>query len=637
LLGPVINQSRSSRPAAWKPSSRGRSASSVFSSKEGRIRALEIERVLLSPSKFLTQRNEVIPCRFTKAGNLDGFVSSPGELYMNLPFARTYYDILREQARAWPNQLAAICGDRQVTYAELEGLARKAAAGLRALGLRRGARIGVLMNNCLEWLEIVFGASALGIAAVPFSTWSKLSELEYLIRDSQIRALFTVPGFGSQDFAAMVEDLIPELTAAGELGWRSSKFPSLEAVIGLNVGARPGWMDYVSFSANAEEFVPLPPGVGVSAGDDLFVLYTSGTSERPKAVRILQMGAIENGFNIGERQRLVRGDRVLLAPQLFWYYAAGNAVAATFTHAGTLVLLPKFGPAEALDAIERHQCTAIYTLPNMTRAIVRHPDFDRKRTASLRTGLTIGTPADVRLTAEQLAAPFICNVYGLTETYGNCSVTWSDAPLVERLNGQGPLLPGFQMRIGEPEIRQLVAAGSVGEVEVSGYIVPGYTGESGEIYNAASRTADGYFRTGDLGYLDVEGHFHFVSRDSEMIKTGGINVSPAEIESVFQEHWAVADAVVIGIDDVDRGQEVVAFIVLNPGMEPTEQDLLDYCKTRMSAYKVPRRLVKVDGFPVTATGKVFRKALKNHWMERYAVVQTPSCASAPSAAGMQRY
>jgi fatty-acyl-CoA synthase len=282
------------------------------------------------------------------------------------------------------------------------------------------------------------------------------------------------------------------------------------------------------------------------------------------------------------------------------------------------VLQPKFLPSEAIDSIENNKCTAIYTLPNITRAIIQHKTFSRSRTASLRTGLTIGTAEDVRLAAEILAAPHICNVYGLTETYGNCCVTWNDAPLDQRLNGQGPPLPGFTLRIVDPDSRHALKPGTVGEIEVSGRITPGYAGESGDRYNAATKTADGFFITGDLGFLDDDGHFHFVGRNTELIKTGGINVSPVEIETVLQQHDKISEAVVIGATSVEQGQEIVAFIVTRDGFQLDDANLRTYCRERMSTYKVPNTFVFVDSMPVTPTGKLSRKDLKAKWFSKHA-------------------
>ena len=252
---------------------------------------------------------------------------------------------------------------------------------------------------------------------------------------------------------------------------------------------------------------------------------------------------------------------MFLAPPLFWYYAAGNAVIAALSHSATLVLQGQFAAGAAIEQIEGAHCPAIYTLPNITRAIIQHPDFHTRRTPSLRTGLTIGTPDDVRLAAEVLAAPSICNVYGLTETYGKllCHLERRSLRRAHDVPRSAP--SGVQTANRGSGKPSTPATGSAGEVEVSGYISPGYAGESGNLYNASMHTVDGYFRTGDVGYLDSQNSFHFVGRNNEMIKTAGINVSPAEVELILQQHPAIAEAAVVGVASIERGEDIVAFAV----------------------------------------------------------------------------
>ena len=358
-----------------------------------------------------------------------------------------------------------------------------------------------------------------------------------------------------------------------------------------------------------EALAALPPGLGASAADTLVILYTSGSSNRPKAVPLDHFATIENGFNIGERQGLVAGDRVLVAVPLFWSYGAVNALPATVTHGATLVLQGRFEPGAALDLIERHACTAIYTLPAMTNALLAHPAFAPRRTASLRTGVTIGAPQDIIKAATQLGAAEICNIYGGTEGYGNCCVTPHHWPLEQRANCQGPPLPGVHVRIREPETGRACKPDEVGQIEVKGYLTRGYAGASAR-HTAEAFTPDGYFATGDLGLLRPDGAVVFMGRHSEMIKRSGINVAPAEVEEVLQQHAGVGLAGVTGVDDPARGEIIVAYVIARPGAAPTGQALLDHCRTRLSSYKVPDRLYLCEALPQTPTGKLLRRELR---------------------------
>ncbi len=498
--------------------------------------------------------------------------------------ARTLFTLLGEQP---PDATAVIADGRVTTYAELVAAAARLAGGMRALGVKRHSRVGILMENRREWLEVAFAAAALGATAVPFSTWSKPAELSYLIADAELSLLVAVGAFGGQDFAAAL----------------ASFDQALPPIVILDGEPRPGWI------AHADLFREPVTDIAARPEDDAFILYTSGSSARPKAVRLLQGRTVENGFHIGERMGLGPTDRVLLAPPLFWSYGAANALPATFSHGAALVLQPRFEPDGWLDLIERHRCTAVYTLPSMTGAALRHPEFRRARTASLRTGLMIGSPEEVRIAAEDLGAAQICNIYGSTETYGNCCVTPADWPLTRRMASQGPPLPGVRLRIADPETGTELPAGEIGAVEIAGSATPGYAGASAA-NNATAFTADGYFRTGDLGSLDAAGDFRFAARDNDMIKRAGINISPAEVETLLLQVPGVAQAAVVGATAGERGEAIVAFVVAAESTQLDAEALRAHCRALASSYKVPDRIEICAALPTTETGKLFRRELK---------------------------
>lgn len=528
---------------------------------------------------------------------------------MRAPFSRTLGDLLIEQAERFPDHLAVICGERRIPYAELLLRARRVAGALQASGVGRGDRIALLSNNRLEWLEIAFGAALLGVTSLPFSTWSKRREIDFLLNDSGACMMFCLTRFGDQDYAADLAGLIPEMRFAHDGSLRCHRYPTLRSVVLIGSHEFAGTGTYDEFLANAPTWQEPPLGAGARPHDQSMVLYTSGSTAYPKAVPMLHADMIENGFNIGERQGLRPGDRVLLSPPLFWSYGSANALCATFTHGATLVLQGRFDAGEALALIEQHACTALYTLPGMTSAMLAHPEFRKERTRSLRTGLTIGSPQDVVTVAEQLGAPEICNVYGQTESYGNCSVTWHHWPLARRKAVQGPPLPGVTVRIVDPEHGRPLPPGEVGLMEVSGYITPGYTGASAT-QNEMAFTADGFFRTGDLGRLTDQGDVQFVGRDSEIIKRAGINIAPAEIEELLRQHPDVAQAGVAGAPDEHKGEIIVAFVVPARGASIDAEALRAHCRALAANYKTPDRIQICDSLPTTPTGKLMRRELK---------------------------
>lgn len=518
------------------------------------------------------------------------------------PFSRHLSELLSEQAAGAPEALAVVDGDERLTYAELDQRVNEAACGLSHLGLRRGASLGLLCTNRWEWLCAALGAQRLGARVATFNTFAKAWDLEYMLGHSRAQILVCVDRFRARDYRETLAELIPALMAPGPL--RSERFEHLREVVVIGeTGPLEGARSFGGLLVNE----PGAPAELRSAVDDAFVLYTSGSTARPKAVPLQHYGLIENGFHIGERMGLSREDRVFLSAPLFWAYGAANALPATLTHGGQLVLQAAFEPEEAVDLIDKHACTAIYTLPNMTGAILGAAGFRPERVASLRTGLTLGSEAEFLQAAQVLGAERICNIYGGTETYGNCCVTPCEWPLERRATGQGPPLPGVRVRIADPDTGELLPAGSVGEIQVIGYVTRGYLDDASGA--GAAFGEDGWFRSGDLGWLDEENTIHFSSRATEMIKTGGINVAPREVEEFLSMHPDVHQAAVVGAPDDRLAEVVVAFVVPRPGATPSSDELRSFCAQRIAAYKVPSRVHVVEELPMTDTGKLARRRM----------------------------
>ena len=279
------------------------------------------------------------------------------------------------------------------------------------------------------------------------------------------------------------------------------------------------------------------------------------------------------------------------------------------THGGCIVLQESFEAGEALALIERECCSVYYGMANMARAMRGHPDHPGRRLGRMRTGLTIGPPEDIAMSIAALGATELCNVYGSTETYGNCAVTDAHDPLPVRLHTQGRPLPGMTIRVVDPVTRQAQPSGEVGELAVSGYVTPGYY-RAPEL-DAAAFGREGHFLTGDLGSIEADGFIRFRGRLKEMIKTGGINVAPREVEEVLLQHPDVVQAYVVGVPDPAKGEVVAAAVELRTGAANDTAFIVRFCRERLASYKVPTRLVfrSADALPRTPTGKIHKLGL----------------------------
>lgn len=523
---------------------------------------------------------------------------------MKMPESRTAAGLLDELAARFGAREAVVAGDERLSWREFADAAQACARGLHALGVRRGDRVAILMGNRPEWLIAYFGTMTLGAGVVGVNTWASGPELEYQLGHARASVLIAAPGWRDRDFVRLLSEI--------------ERPASLRHVFGVGAETPAGWRSFDELAAmgrNVDEAAFAAAAAAVGPDDLACILYTSGSTARPKGVPLRQGHLIENSWHIGERQRLTPDDRLWLAVSLFWSFACANALFAAATHGATIVLQHDFEAGEALRLIEAERCTVFYGTPNMALALARHPDRARRDLSSLRTGATIGTPEQIRLVVE-LGAKEICNVYGLTEAYGNSAVCDAHDPLEVRLETCGRPLPGVTVKIVEPETGEPAPPGAIGEIRLKGRVTPGYLDDPAR--TAESFDDEGFFRTGDLGFLDSEGRLRFRGRLKEMVKTGGINVAPAEVEEALARHPAVELAFVTGVPDPQLDEALAAAVVLRPGASATAEELAAHCRSLLAAYKRPRRwrFVAAADLPLTTTGKLQRNRLPELFRER---------------------
>jgi len=519
---------------------------------------------------------------------------------MNKPLSRTVPALLAEMVTRDPAHLAIAASGQRLSYAEFAAEVTTAARALHAAGIGAGDRVGVLMGNRSEWLILDFAVMSLGAITVGLNTWATAYELAYQLGHAQVKLLAIEPRFRHSDFRSLLADARAQ----------ADGLPYLTTVV-CTEAPLAGMVSYADFIAGADGVdaeVVSQAAARVRPDDVACLLYTSGSTALPKGVPLQHRGLIDNMWEIGERQHLRADDKLWLAVSLFWSLACVNALYAVMTHGASIVLQHQFDAGEALRLIEAERCTVFYATPNMALALWEHPEREAHDIGSLRTGVTIGTPEQVRRVAA-LGVEKICNVYGLTEAYGNSAVSDADLPLEKRLLTVGQALGGVEIRIIDGETGQPVAAGTAGEITLKGNVLTGYWNDP--VRTAEAFTADGYFRTGDLGLLDDDGFLYYRGRLKELVKTGGINVAPAEVEEVLSTHPAVELAFVTGIPDVRLDEALAAVIVARRGVAVSEAELAAHCRATLAAYKTPRHFRFVDAgvLPLTTTGKLKRNEL----------------------------
>ena len=515
---------------------------------------------------------------------------------------RTLPGLLDEMAERFPARDFVVYGGERLTYAMFRKRVHEVARGLRGLGVKHGDKVALLMGNQSEWLVVCFATTLLGAKFVALNTWWRYRELKYALNLSETDILIMSDRYLNNDYVG----------ALGKIRDWNEALPHLKHVVCLGAAGAtyPGLLPFDHFvrgGSTVSEPDIAAMQQAVEPGDNAFILFTSGSTTHPKAVLNEHWGVIRNEFGIGERMHLSEHDRILVPISLFWGFGIQNAVFAALTHGACLVLQHRFDAGEMLGLIESEKCTGMYVTPNMALALDDHPDRGSFDLSSLRTGLSM--PSTVPHLAE-MGAHEICSFYGLTEAYGNSTVSDAHYPLEIRSKTWGRPLPQTDLVIADPVTHQPLPRGSVGEIKVRGFVMPGYFREPDKTREAID--GDGYLLTGDLGMLDDENYLHFCGRLKEMVKSGGINVSPVEVEEMLRSCEGVDQAYVVGVPDPKLDEVLAAAIIRKAGAVCAPEQLTEFCKSEMAAYKVPKyfAFLQKDDVPLTDTGKIDKAGLQ---------------------------
>ena len=470
------------------------------------------------------------------------------------------------------------------------------AGGLRQLGVQPGDCVVVTMLNCPEVGMTYNAAWRAGAAVVPVLFLLTAEELAHILRDSAAVAVVTTP------------ELLPKVQEA------AAQAPALRHVICVGAAA-DGVVDFESLAAAAAMDEPHD----AAADDVAVILYTSGTTGTPKGVLLSHHNLMSMARQAFEAIDLGEGNMGLAALPLSHSYGISTTLASTFRK-GTAVMLRWFDAGAALRAIEEHHVTVTALVPTMMVYMLDHPEAATRDTSSLRWVISGGAALPVEVQRE-FEARFNCTVlqgYGLSESSAQCSITPLDAP---RLGSVGRPVPGVEVRIVDDNDNE-VPRGDVGEIAIRGdNIMLGYRNMPAE---TAETVHNGWLHSGDMGRLDEDGYLYVVDRKKDLIIRGGFNILPRDVEEVLHEHPAVAQAAVIGVPDRRMGEQVRAYVVLKSGASASVEELMAFCRERLAAYKTPSSVEIRDSLPVSAIGKVLRRALRDEALaESDAATATP--------------
>lgn len=507
----------------------------------------------------------------------------------------TLDEIVRRNALRFPAKPALLSGTTALSWSELNGRVNRLANAFVDRGLAAGDRIAVLLSNCPEYFEIYFACARTGVIPVPLNYRLTAGETAGIVNHAE-PSLFLV-GADHIDQARGLEGEVP-------------------ADLSFCVVGRGTFKDAVSYGDMVQAAPDTPCAPRGSERDPFAIFYTSGTTGLPKGAMVSHLNLEMNGYNQMLADRSVAGDINLVSTPI--YHVGAVFVAVTYMMLGcTQVILPRFEPGAWLEAMQQSRSTVALLIPTMMNGVLNHPNFSGFDLSALRLIFYGGGPMPPAV-LERAMQGFGCGFtqgYGLTETLEATFLTSDDhvmngtALQQRRLHSAGREAVGAEVRIIDDDGADL-PAGEIGEILVrSRSVIPGYWKLPGETENVIR---NGWFHTGDMGYLDEDRYLFVVDRKKDMVVSGGVNIYTKEIESVLYTHPAVLEAAVFGLADEQWGEIVCAAVVLKPGMDLNADMLIDLCRARLAGFKKPRRVFFVDELPKNPSGKILKRELRQH-------------------------
>ena len=547
----------------------------------------------------------------------------PGSSNYPLHSELTLGRYLRNQVAIDPDHEFVIYPDRMLrwTYREFNERTDNLARGLLAIGLEPGDHLGVWARNIPDWLTFMYATAKIGVVMVTVNPVYKGHELDYVLKQSDMKALCVIDAYRDVDYLKIIRELVPESLTCERGHLHSDTYPCLKSLIYMGPEKHRGFYsvpELLLLGYHMSETALDEAEQRFDNNDVVMMQYTSGTTGFPKGVMLTHRNILNNGFYIGEGQRLGANDRITLPVPFFHCFGCVLGVMASLTHRSTMIIVEDFDAGLVLQAIHKERATAVYGVPTMFIAELNHPDFALFDLTSLRTGIMAGSPCPpdtMRAVMERMNMREITICYGLTEASPVFTQTSADDDIMHKCETVGRRHAPVDVRIIDPADGHICDVGEHGELCCKGYnVMKGY-------YKMPQETAEaidenGYLHSGDLGCVDADGYYRVTGRIKDMIIRGGENIYPLEIENFLLGMPGVLDAQVVGIPDEKYGEIVGAFIRTQPGFENmTEDDVRTWAIPRIARYKVPKRVFFVEDFPMTPSMKVQKFKLREMAIE----------------------
>jgi fatty-acyl-CoA synthase len=511
-------------------------------------------------------------------------------------------------------------------FGDLASQAELTARGLIALGLRKGDVACLWAESGQEWVVFQFATALAGAVLLPLNPEYRSEELGYILRHSRARMLMTMEGFRQTDCVRIIRELVPVSDSSDEGGISSSRFPDLKSVVLVGRGSAKG----MTSAARLREKACLVAGhdlesrcAAVGPDDPALLPYASGTAGYPKGVVLSHRAILASGLRTGENQGLSPGERFCLALPLSHTTGCAMGILAGVTNGASIVIPGSRSPYQIFTLLEKEGCSALFATPAVYESMLLSGLAPHFVTQRLRTGFVAGAscqPGLLREITEVLGIPQVTVSYGLSETAGVLTQTLPGDPESKRLESVGRPVRGMEIRVVEPGTDAVAPAGVQGEICCRGEsLMNGY--HRMEMATAAAIDDEGWLHTGDLGFLDDDGYLTVSGRIKDIIVSDGENVYPREVEEFLSAMEGVLDVQIVGVPRGLGREEVGAFIILKEGWELTEDDVREFCRSRIASFKVPAHIAFIEKYPLSMSGKIQKQRIRELAAEMFAGTQ----------------